>query len=253
MYPIMVMENAAHVVAGLSYSLAVDKNGVLWTWGCNQFGQLGDGTNENRATPTQILNDVVYATVSPAFFSSHVGDTPRTNAITTDGVLWGWGYNGQLDFFSALGDGTIEPRNSPVEILQNVRHVIPTADGGFAFTYCGAIWLWNHEHLSPVIIDSFPASYSQFAICENGTLWAIGRSRWPDHWREWQPVLGDGTTLDRNHPVKIMENIVSFTQSANFVYAIDETGTLWGWGFNTFGFFGRRYNGRQFCACTHHG
>ena len=236
--PVMVMENAVSVVAGQGYSLVIDENGVLWAWGSNSFGQLGDGTTETRATPVQIMNDVVYAAVYSAYFSSHVGGTPRTYAITGDGVLWGWGSSGWWDFFGALGDGATEQRNSPVQIMENVWHVIPTQDGGIAVTYDGAIWQWGDISLYPVQIDSLPVIYDQFIIDENGTLWGIGRNRNVDHWRETQPLLGDGTAIDRNRPVKIMENVASVTRSANFVYALDSSGTLWGWGFNIGGFLG---------------
>jgi len=236
--PVMVMENAVSVVAGLGYSLVIDENGVLWAWGDNDFGQLGDGTTEARATPVQIMDDVIYVTVYAAHFSSHVGSAPRTYAITSDGVLWGWGSSGWWDFFGALGDGATETRTSPVQIMENVRHIIPTQDGGIAVTHDGTIWQWGDISLYPVQIDSMPVVYDQFIIDENSILWGIGRNRNVDHWRETQPLLGDGTALDRTRPVKIMENIACVTRSANFVYALDNNGTLWGWGFNIGGFLG---------------
>lgn len=236
--PVMVMENAVSVIAGRDYSMIIDESGVLWAWGDNSFGQLGDGTTETRATPVQVLINVVYATVYSAYFSSHAGGAPRSYAITADGVLWGWGGSGWWDWFGALGDGAIEPRHSPVQILENVRNVIPTRDGGIAITNDGAVWQWNEQHLSPVVIDRLPTVYNQFAVDDSGTLWAIGRSRSPAHWRLSQPVLGDGTTLDRNRPVKIMENVARVVRATSYTYVIDEAGTLWGWGFNNIGFLG---------------
>jgi alpha-tubulin suppressor-like RCC1 family protein len=35
-------------------SMGIKEDGSLWTWGLNQYGQLGDGTNANRYVPTKI-------------------------------------------------------------------------------------------------------------------------------------------------------------------------------------------------------
>lgn len=36
------------ILAGYYHSLAIDEEGSLWTWGCNDYGALGDGTTENK-------------------------------------------------------------------------------------------------------------------------------------------------------------------------------------------------------------
>ncbi|MBR5376285.1 MAG: Ig-like domain-containing protein, partial [Lachnospiraceae bacterium] len=36
------------------HSAAVDEDGNLWMWGCNSYGQLGDGTKTDRHVPVQI-------------------------------------------------------------------------------------------------------------------------------------------------------------------------------------------------------
>ena len=33
----------------------VDEEGHLWTWGCNDYGALGDGTTENKKIPVKII------------------------------------------------------------------------------------------------------------------------------------------------------------------------------------------------------
>jgi len=42
------------VTAGLHHTLAVKKNGTLWTWGYNGYGQIGDKTNEDRCRPVLV-------------------------------------------------------------------------------------------------------------------------------------------------------------------------------------------------------
>ena len=42
------------VAAGHIHTVALDSTGQLWSWGDNSFGQLGDGTLENRNFPMPI-------------------------------------------------------------------------------------------------------------------------------------------------------------------------------------------------------
>lgn len=42
------------VSAGADHSMALTSAGVVWTWGQNNDGQLGDGTETNRASPIKV-------------------------------------------------------------------------------------------------------------------------------------------------------------------------------------------------------
>ncbi|MCD8157815.1 MAG: hypothetical protein LUD77_02660, partial [Clostridiales bacterium] len=46
------------VNAGYTHSMAVTEEGVLYTWGDNSKGQLGDGTNEDSSVPVKIMENV---------------------------------------------------------------------------------------------------------------------------------------------------------------------------------------------------
>jgi alpha-tubulin suppressor-like RCC1 family protein len=47
--------NVAQVSAGWGYHrLTVRSDGTVWAWGLNWFGEVGDGTTTNRATPVQV-------------------------------------------------------------------------------------------------------------------------------------------------------------------------------------------------------
>jgi alpha-tubulin suppressor-like RCC1 family protein len=43
------------ISAGGGYTCAVTSNGRVWCWGNNAGGQLGDGTNDHRATPGPVV------------------------------------------------------------------------------------------------------------------------------------------------------------------------------------------------------
>lgn len=91
------------VAAGHGYSIALKKDGSMWTWGYNRDGQLGNGMNKFLNTPARIGTDNDWSELACAFHSM---------ALKKDGSMWAWGYNHS----SELGDGTFTDRNSPVLI-----------------------------------------------------------------------------------------------------------------------------------------
>ena len=83
------------VVVGLWHTVAIKKNGTLWAWGKNNYGQLGVGTIESSAEPAQIGTSADWLMIA-------VGDE-HTMALKRDGTLWGWGRND----WGQLGVGTL--------------------------------------------------------------------------------------------------------------------------------------------------
>ena len=71
--------------------------------GSNDYGQLGDGTQEDKLVPVQVLLDVETASAGNQF--SHV--------VTEDGNLWAFGVND----YGQLGDGTSSNRPTLVRIF----------------------------------------------------------------------------------------------------------------------------------------
>jgi len=131
--------NWASVSAGGRHTVAVRTDGSLWTWGFNQFGQLGDGTTVGRFAPVRIGTDNNWASVS-------AGDS-HTVAIRMDGSLWAWGGNGQ----GRLGDGTTTSRASPVRVMTLAGWVPASISAGSSFgTTVGRdgtifAWGWNGQ------------------------------------------------------------------------------------------------------------
>jgi len=83
------------IIAGGSHSLALKKDGTVWAWGVNNFGQLGNGTMEDSSIPVKVesLSDVV---------ATDAG-WDHSLALKKDGTVWAWGSNGS----GQLGNGTI--------------------------------------------------------------------------------------------------------------------------------------------------
>ncbi|MCL2828644.1 MAG: S-layer homology domain-containing protein [Oscillospiraceae bacterium] len=99
------LDSATAIAAGQSHNVALRSDGTIWTWGGNQYGQLGDGTTVRRHTPSggaRLDNAVAIA-----------AGAVHTVALRNDGMVWAWGHNE----LGQLGDGTGTNRTTPVQVL----------------------------------------------------------------------------------------------------------------------------------------
>jgi len=92
------------VAAGQGHSLAI-RNGLVYAWGDNAYGQLGDGTTTDRTRPVQISGLSNITGMAAGMTSSY--------ALAADGSLWVWGYNA----LGELGLGDTTDRLTPTHLL----------------------------------------------------------------------------------------------------------------------------------------
>jgi alpha-tubulin suppressor-like RCC1 family protein len=91
--------NWTQIGGGWVHSAALRTDGTLWTWGQNDYGQLGDGTMTSRNAPGQLANTWTDVAVGYAF----------TAGVRSPGTLWVWGSN----IYGQLGQGTAFPGGVP--------------------------------------------------------------------------------------------------------------------------------------------
>ncbi len=237
------------------HSMALKDNGTVWTWGNNEYGQLGDGTTTNRNTPAQVSGLSGIVAISGGYYCSF--------ALKNDGTLWAWGAN----WFGMLGDGTTTDRLSPVQVhgpnntgfLTGVAAIL---DGGIYHTLAvktdGTIWAWGSnasgklgdgtttDRLSPIQvhgpgnigfltgITAVSADFSSsLALKNDGTVWAWGGN--------WFGSFGDGTITDSTTPVQVhgtgnvgfLTGITAIAAAYAHAFALKNDGTVWAWGQNT--------------------
>ncbi len=92
------------VSGGSFHSVAMKKDGSIWAWGQNAYGQSGNGTVYGSNSPKQVGTELDWESIS--------SDAYQTIALKKDGSLWGWGYNNSGE----LGDGTNQQKNFPKKI-----------------------------------------------------------------------------------------------------------------------------------------
>ena len=95
------LTNIVGIAAGDYHSIAVKSDRSLWTWGYNDYGQLGDATTASRTTPDQVKGVTGSGYIANMVA---VGAGYRYSiALKSDGSLWSFKYNG----YGQLGDDEI--------------------------------------------------------------------------------------------------------------------------------------------------
>ena len=229
-------KSVKYVALGGSHSAAITKDGSLYIWGWNSYGQLGDGTTTDRYTPIKIMDNVA----SVSLGNSH------SAAITKDGSLYMWGYNGN----GRLGDGTTTDRYTPVKIMDNVASANLGDDHSAAITKDGSLYMWGKNDCGqlgdgttdnktnktrPHRVASNVQSVElgdvhTTVISKDGGLYTWGYN--------YYGQLGNGTTTKSSNPIKIMNDVVSCAGGYNHTVALKKDGTVYTWGRNNCGQLG---------------
>lgn len=188
-HPILSSFSSKEIKSGYMHNLLLS-DGKLYSWGNNEYGQLGLGDCENRYTPTEIKffteNDIEIKNFYTGFEYNFV--------TTTDNEVYAWGYN----YYGQLGFIDEEDRESPVELeffrgvpIRNIQTndcstFILTEDGtlySFGFNAGGELGIGNYLYKSTpqiVNVDNKPVDKiitgrdSTIAITTDGAIYGWG-------------------------------------------------------------------------------
>lgn len=226
------------IAAGTQHSLGIKANGTLWSWGRNNYGELGLGDTTIRNVPTQVGTDTNWKSIS-------AGEA-HSLAIKNDGTLWSWGLNND----GQLGQNDTVQRIAPTQVGTdtNYKGVVAGNSHSLALKTDGTLWSWGYNNygqlgLNDTSIRYIPTkvgtdtnwksissgNYHNLAIKTNGTLWSWGSNV------SGELGLGNaGLGTERKIPTQVGtgSNWKSVDAGGASSFAIKNTGTLWSWGLN---------------------
>ncbi|MEJ5166944.1 MAG: RCC1 repeat-containing protein [Thermoanaerobaculia bacterium] len=207
---------------------------IPFSWGNNDYGQLGNGTSVWTAEPVEIpsLKDVLSISSGKIALKSDgtvllwgkgecvpspmpdLYDVVQVSAgeehflvLKKDGTVWAWGKN----VYGQMGNGTWQESDVPVKV-KNLENIIAISAG----------------------------AYHCLALREDGTVWAWGSNS--------KGQLGNGEKGDlteKNIPVRVsyLNDIIAISAGPENSYALKSDRTVWAWGYNEYGQLG---NGTYF-------
>lgn len=234
---------------------AIGKDGAIYTWGDNTFGNLGLGDVTSRSIPTKISSPIGFT-----YLTTYCGGTgtPMMGAISELGQLYTWGANSA----GQLGVGDTVDRSSPTavvggQLFNSFQNYNSTAMG---ITPSGAMYAWGQNQNgqlgigtqsntnSPQIVlggltfaklpvySGITNNPVSFGITTSGDLYAWGTNT--------SGILGTNqnptTTLAASSPIAVVGGLKwqSVYQCNLNAWGITTSGDLYGWGVNNSGQIG---------------
>jgi alpha-tubulin suppressor-like RCC1 family protein len=229
--------------------LALKNDGTVWSWGSNQYGQLGTNSKVSKSLPTQVigpggvgfLSDII-AIETNQFHSL---------ALKSDGTLWTWGNNTGYQ----LGDNTLIEKLIPFQVIgpggvgfmTNVKEISIGSKHSLALKNDGTVWQWGEnitiDYKTPTQIKGpggvgnllnvkkISAGYKHNTVIKNdGTIWGWGNNT--------EGQLGDNTLASKTNPIQVLGtdgvgfllNVINISNGRYTSMALIEDGTVRTWG-----------------------
>jgi alpha-tubulin suppressor-like RCC1 family protein len=231
----------AGLYGGLDSAFALDDRGLLWAWGENDHGALGNGSVEDAFSPL-LVEDAVGVLEAAA-------GTSHGLALQRGGRVLAWG----LNVWGQLGDGTTTTRATPAAV-SDLAHAGAVSAGGshsLALLDDGRVMAWGKNssgqlgdgtttsRRTPVFVSGISGvvaiaagSWHSLALLDDGRVMAWGSNI--------HGQIGDGTTLDRSAPVEVagIENVLAVAAGFNHSLALLDDGRVMAWGYNNDGQLG---------------
>ena len=234
---------------------AIKTDGSLWSWGINNFGMLGQSLDPSVPlnSPTQI---------GTGKWKQVQEGSQSVIGLTVDGRVFCWGYN----FYGQLGNNTNIDRSSPVQVGSESYWKLVAGGGQVnnALKNDGTIWGWGDSSTAHLGVNEFGNTPSPLwisspiqvvgsenkqwrfisaagsggllaGITTDNQLWVIGKNQQGQFGNNTQDASGVIVSI-----VQIGTSKEWKTAAVSFggVRAIKDDGSLWVWGFNSYGELG---------------
>ncbi|MBX3624801.1 MAG: hypothetical protein KF892_07305 [Rhizobacter sp.] len=225
------IDDGVALASGSNFRLVLRRDGSVWGYGGNDFGQLG--------TPDENVNNQTLPLTRPVAGLTGVtaiaAGMRHAVALKRDGTVWQWGANNTAlhDLNQRLHGGTWE-MSSQLPRQRDFFNPEPSRVPGL-----------------PDIVKIAAGKNHSVALDKNGAVWAWGESsggllgiplRFSAEPLGHHPIYKVGTFVDLPVRVPGVEQVVDIAAAGRHTIALKRDGTVWGWGMN---------NGEQLGAREH--
>uniref|UniRef100_A0A672Q5U6 E3 ubiquitin-protein ligase HERC2 n=1 Tax=Sinocyclocheilus grahami TaxID=75366 RepID=A0A672Q5U6_SINGR len=159
------------VCCGSQFSVALTKDGQVYTWGKGDNQRLGHGTDEHVRYPKLLDSLQGKRVVDIAVGSTHC------LALTEEGEVHSWGSNDKLQHFDTLFSNKKQPKALPG---LNSKHIVGISCGpgqSFAWSSCSE---WSVGLRVPFVVDVCTMTFDQLDLLLRQVSEGMdGSSDWP--------------------------------------------------------------------------
>jgi len=229
------------VASGFQFGMALTNTGILYMWGQNTAGQLGNNSTINRSSP------IIITANGGGSFVSIAGGNSFATAVDSNGRLYAWGLNSGFQ----LGNTNAINRSMPVQIAPNVSWATVSAGWSHAGARdtSGRLYLWGPGAVTNLSTETF--SWTQISVGEgsvahvlairsDGLLYAWGSNA--------VGQLGDNSAVNRSSPTLVAGvfgipgswygSWTNVTAGGSHSVARNSDGRIYTWGLNSSGQLG---------------
>jgi alpha-tubulin suppressor-like RCC1 family protein len=198
---VSVLNRVTKISAGRDFALALRSDGIVFAWGADRFGQLGNGAPSYSpvSVPVKVAGLTQVTGISAGSDSALATEASGISAITT---VWAWGNNDD----GQLGDGTTAVHATPERVTGlpvSIAGMTVGAQFAAVLGTDGSVWSWGSNALG------------QLNIAPPGSMVT-------------RPV----------HVIAAGSRITQISAGAVHMLALRSDGTVLGWGNNQFGELG---------------
>ncbi len=234
----LYVSDAIAVAAGSFHTVALTKDGSVWSWGDNRWGELGDGGRSSHTAPEKIAGiDHIVAIAAGGLHSL---------ALDANGIVWTWGDN----HFGQSADSSRSVVETPMKVagLPPIASITAGFYHSLAISRTGRVWAWGQngrgqlgrpasaDVASPMEIaaldDVIAVAAGQnhsLALRRDGTVWSWGGNTFGQLGRDGgaEPAA-----------VSDLSGVGMVAAGEDHSVALDGNGQVWTWGDNLYGQLG---------------
>ena len=238
---VKTVRDAKAVAAGKYHSMVLTRQGRVWATGWNKYGQLGDGSTNDKTKYIRVVS-IGEKAIVVAVAAGHI----HSIVLKQDGSVWAAGrnYNGQL------GDGSRSDRKSFVNVMSSgAADVAAGGSHSMVLKQDGSVWTTGYneygqlgdgtttdrDKYAQVVSSGAKAvavgSRHSMMLKQDGSVWATGGNEYGQ--------LGNGWTNNSMVFLQVLSDGAKAVAAGAFhSMMLKEDGSLWATGSNKDGQFG---------------
>jgi alpha-tubulin suppressor-like RCC1 family protein len=271
---ITAITNAVQLAAGGYHALALKADGSVWSWGSNQYGELG-------VPQSGTCSAFCSATPAPVTGLAGIGFLKNVKAIAAgdyfslallrSGIVVGWGYNGHGQLGRGTTDSNVNNVPVAVHVITNAVYLAASGDHALALTADGRVFAWGDDYYgetgdgtfsvytpNPTQVAFLPpvkaiatGFYHNLALSASGNVYAWGYGYYGQLGNNTPPQYNCSTCFNSYAIPTLVANLTGVKSIAAGYYhslAVKTDGTVWAWGYNGNGQLGTGTSGGNFNA-----